>query len=266
MHLLDVYRAQMKIALIDASQYRVAQAISLLRWFVEPVVYLVVWSTIARHSGGQVGGYTPDEFAGYYIGWTLVRQATIGWDPHWMEQRIRQGEFNALLLRPLHPIHVDTAQMLGWKLTELLTLIPTMAVLTLLFRPQLDLHLWSALAFFPALLLAFVLRYVLMYALAMTAFWTTRVTALFRLWFQSEFFLSGRIAPLSLLPPWALAIASVLPFKWSFSFPLELLLGRLTPQQALGGFAAQLAWIAVMVAALVFVWRFATRHYTAVGG
>ena len=37
----------------------------------EPVIYLVVWSSIARSHGGAVGGITPAGFAAYYIVWTL---------------------------------------------------------------------------------------------------------------------------------------------------------------------------------------------------
>ena len=38
----------------------------------EPVIYLVVWSTIADLSGGEVNGLTAGDFAAYYIVWTLV--------------------------------------------------------------------------------------------------------------------------------------------------------------------------------------------------
>ena len=54
---------------------------SMIGMVVEPVVYLVVWSTIAEQSGGSVGGYTPATFAAYYIVWTLVRNMNIAFTP-----------------------------------------------------------------------------------------------------------------------------------------------------------------------------------------
>ena len=57
----------------------------------EPVIYLVVWSTVARQQGGSVGGFTPGEFAAYYIVWTLVRNMNIALTPYGWEERDPRG-------------------------------------------------------------------------------------------------------------------------------------------------------------------------------
>ncbi len=264
--LIDIYRTQIKTTIISGLQYRMDATLQILGKFAEPVIYLVVWSTIARQSGGSVSGYTVAEFAGYFIAWTLVRQATVGWDPFYMERRIRRGEFSPLLLRPVHPFHTDTANMIGYKMIELITVIPTIILLTLIFHPALTLKLWAVAAFLPALLIGFLLRYTLLYVMALMAFWTTRVTALFNLIFAVEFLISGRIAPLETLPPWGQAVAGALPFKWMFSFPLELVIGRVTPAEALTGFLMQGVWLVVIVGSFVLLWRAAVRRYSAVGG
>ena len=74
---------------------------------IEPVIYLVVWSSIARQQGGEVGGYTPETFAAYYIVWTLVRNMNIVFTPFGWEERIREGQMSGHLVRPVHPIHYD---------------------------------------------------------------------------------------------------------------------------------------------------------------
>ena len=71
----------------------------------EPVIYLVVWSTVANQQGGEVGGFTPGEFAAYYIVWTLVRNMNIALTPWAGRSGSAQGELSAMLLRPVHPIH-----------------------------------------------------------------------------------------------------------------------------------------------------------------
>ena len=48
-------------------------------------------------------------------------------------------------------------------------------------------------------------------------------------------------------------------------FPVEMALGRLSPQQALVGLATQLAWVAMGLLLISIVWRAATRRFTAVG-
>ncbi len=49
------------------------------------------------------------------------------------------------------------------------------------------------------------------------------------------------------------------------AFPVELLLGKLTPAQTLIGFAAQVAWIGVGLVLVRIVWRAGVRLYSAVG-
>ena len=56
-----------------------------------------------------------------------------------------------------------------------------------------------------------------------------------------------------------------MPFQWAFSFPIELLLGRLSPQEVLSGFGIQLIWILVGTIAVRILWRFGIRRYSAVG-
>lgn len=265
-HFFRVLWAGFKAYIIGAFQYRVQEGMQLIGLLVESLIYLIVWTTVAREQGGEVGGFTVGEFAGYYIAWMFVRNVTTGWSPFAMEWKIRSGDFNSWLLRPVHPVVTETSDMLASKTVAMITVIPTMFVLALIFKPQFELIPWSLLALIPALVLAFILRYTLMYVLSLTAFWTTRLTALFELWFAFEFFLSGRVAPLSVLPAWGQQIASYLPFQWMFYFPLELLLGRVAPDELVIGFANQLIWLVVTMLLMRFVWRRAVRQYAAVGG
>jgi ABC-2 type transport system permease protein len=81
-----------------------------------------------------------------------------------------------------------------------------------------------------------------------------------------ELLFSGRLVPLTLMPDWAQAVANTLPFKWTFGFPIEALVGRLPLGDLVGGLAMQAAWIGVGVVAIRLAWPFAVRRYGAVGG
>jgi ABC-2 type transport system permease protein len=125
--------------------------------------------------------------------------------------------------------------------------------------------LGSVLAFIPAMILAYMIRFLSHWVLGLVAFWTTRATSIYEVFFVAEIFLTGRLAPLELLPGWVVVVASVLPFRWMISFPVELLLGRVAPEDMWIGFGAQLIWLAIMVLLLKIVWTAANRRYTAVG-
>ena len=80
---------------------------------------------------------------------------------------------------------------------------------------------------------------------AWSRFWTTRVGPIFELYITVELLLSGRLVPLTLMPDWAQQLADFLPFKWTFCFPIEALIGGLTNEQLIGGLGMQVFWIVV---------------------
>ena len=263
---LDLYLSSMRIAVITQFQYRVANYFYMIGMVAEPVIYLVVWSTVARQQGGEVGGFTPGEFAAYDIVWTLVRNMNIALTPWAWEERIKQGELAAMLLRPIHPIHFDLAFLAGWKVVVIILWLPLAALLSLLFQPTLAFRPIDVVVFFVAIWGAYLIRSLLLWMLGLVTFWTTRVGPVFDLFFTAELLLSGRLVPLSLMPDWAQSLANFLPFKWTFGYPIEALVGRLPEEQLLGGLLVQLAWIVAGSIVVMVGWRFAVRRFSAVGG
>ena len=262
---LDYYLTRARTQIQVNIQYRVATYMWMIGMLAEPIVYLVVWTTIAEQQGGAVQGITTGEFAAYYIVWTLVRNMNIVFTPYGWEWRIREGELSASLLRPLHPLHEDIAGFAGWKFVVILLWLPVAAVLWLAFDPLLAPTLLEVAVFSLAIWGAYLIRTMFMSSLGMVTFWTTRVSAIFELAVALELLLSGRLVPLPLMPDWAEDLANLLPFKWSFYFPIEALVGDLSTGELLGGLAMQAFWIAILTAFTLVLWRFAVRRYSAVG-
>jgi ABC-2 type transport system permease protein len=263
---IDFYLTAMRVSIAVGFQYRVANVFYLIGMLAEPIIYLVVWSTIATQQGGEAGGFTPGEFAAYYIVWTLVRAFNIALTPWAWEDRIKRGELSGTLLRPIHPFHVDLAQLAGWKFVVLVLWLPIAAALTVLFQPTFVLGLLDIAVFFVAIWLAYILRSLMLWMLGLITFWTTRVGPFFDIFFTAELLLSGRLVPMSLMPDWAQQIAGRLPFQWTFAFPIEALIGRLPPSELLGGLAAQVAWIVAFAVVVRVGWRIAIRRFSSVGG
>lgn len=263
--LLNVYRVQFHATMATHLQYRMGLVIWMISRILSPVIYLAVWSTVARSQGGAVGGFTPRDFAAYFIVLMLVNHTTYSWIMWEYEERIRHGTLSFALLRPIHPIHADIAENLSYKVLTMVVMLPTAAGLALVFRPELHPIPWAVAAFGPALLLAFVLRFLVEWTLAMLAFWTTRINAIVDAYLIALLFLSGQIAPLSLYPPAFQTLSTLLPFRWMVAFPVELLLGRLTHNEVLAGFVAQGLWLVLILALLTLIWRVGLRRYSAVG-
>jgi ABC-2 type transport system permease protein len=222
--MLSFYLTAMKISVLEQFQYPVANYFYMIGMIAEPVIYLVVWSTVARSQGGSVGGYTPGQFAAYYIVWTLVRNMNIVFTPYGWEWRIQRGQLSGELLRPIHPLHRDVAYFAGWKVVVIVLCL-----------------------------------------LGMITFWTTRVGAIYELFFAIELVVSGRLVPMTLMPLWVQQVSGFLPFQWTFYFPIQALVGNLSPLELLSGLGMQLLWIVIGVVGVNFLWRLGIRRYSAVG-
>jgi ABC-2 type transport system permease protein len=263
--MLDFYSTNIRVQIQTQFQYRAAMWMYTLGMVAEPTIYLVVWTTIARTHGGSVGGIGVSAFAAYYIVWTLVRMMNIVFTPFGWEWRVREGQFSGWLLKPIHPMHYDLSSFAGQKVPWLILYLPIAVALSLVFHPSIHPSALEVVVFLVAIWGAYVIRSMNSFALGMITFWTTRVAAIFQVWFLGELLLSGRLLPLPLMPHWAQTLAAWLPFKWTFYFPIEALVGHMSTSSLLTGLGMQALWTAIMGTIVLGAWRFALRQYTAVG-
>lgn len=263
--LVDFYWSTMRIAVMTQLQYRAANLLSLLGWITEPVVYLVVWTTVAEARGGSIAGLTRGNIAAYYIVWTLVRNMNVTFSPYGWEHRIARGQLSAWLLRPVHPVHFDLAYFSGFKLIQLMFWLPIAVGLTVAFQPSLDPSILQVAVFSVAIWLAFIVRTLFLWALGMITFWTTRMSAIFEMYIALELFLSGRLVPMQLMPDWVQTVADFLPFSSTFFFPTRALAGPISDGELLTGLLRQLVFCAIGAGIVALGWKRAVRRYTAVG-
>ena len=263
---VDFYLTTMRTAVQQQFQYRLATYFYMFGMVAEPVIYLVVWTTIAEQQGGSVQGLTVGYFAAYYIVWTLVRNMNIVFGAPFWEWRIREGDLNRDLLRPVLPLHYDIAYFAGWKVVVIVLWIPLAIGLSLVFDPALDPRALEIAVFAVAIWGAYLIRTMFQEALGMLCFWTTRGAAIFDLWMTLELLLSGRLVPLPLMPEWVQTLTWFLPFQWAFFFPIEALVGELSNAELVRGLGVQLLWIVIGFAIFRFAWKHAIKRYSAVGG
>ena len=264
--LVGFYATTMRTAVQEQFQYRAANYLYMLGMIAEPVIYIVVWTTIAEENGGSVNGLTAGYFAAYYIVWTLVRNMNIVFGAPFWEWRIREGQLTTDLLRPIHPLHRDIAYFAGWKVVVIVLWIPLAIGLSLVFHPALSPNPQQVAAFAVAIWGAYLLRTMFQESLGMLCFWTTRGAAIFDLWMTAELLLSGRLVPMPLMPGWVQEIARFLPFQWAFYFPIQTLVGDYSNVELLRGLAAQALWILIGFAIFRVAWKQAVKRYSAVGG
>lgn len=262
---LVIWRAQARNILAIQLQYRIALVIWMIGLVLSPLVYLVVWTTVAHAKGGDVGTYSSHDFAAYFILLMIVDHITFTWVIFNADFRIRQGALSPLLLRPVHPINADIVENFSFKLLMLMVIVPAAIVMSLVFGPTFHPASWAVIVFFPALVLAAALRFTVEWTVSLVSFWISRMAALDQMYYVLVLFLSGQVAPISLFPKPVQVAANILPFQWMVAFPVELLLGRVSVHGAVVGFGMLTGWLVIGLVCLRVTWRLGLKQYSAVG-
>lgn len=173
---------------------------------------------------------------------------------------------NFMLLRPVHPMHADLAEVNSQKLSSVIILVVIAVAVGWAFGARLNPPIWSALAFFPALFMAGLLRFFFQYTLSAAAFWTDKVDGIWSTYWTLQTFFSGILAPLTLLPLPLQRLGALMPFQWIFGFPVDLMLGRLSASEAVVAFAIQFGWTLGSLLLLRLIWHLGIKRYGAWGG
>ncbi len=254
----------LRVGFADAVAYRAEFLIWILSTNM-PLVMLALWSAVAREH--PIGGWGQGKFAAYFLAALVVRLLTGCWAVWTMNYELRQGTLSFRLLRPVHPLlHYLAENVAAIPMRGLFALPVAAASLWILGSGELASDPWSYAIFLAAVLGAFAINFVSMTIVGCLGFFVESSLAIFQVWFGVYLLLSGYLIPLDFFPGWLREASAVLPFRFMLSFPVEVLLGRVSGGAALAWLGYQWALVAAMLALLVITWRAGLRRYSAYGG
>jgi ABC-2 type transport system permease protein len=122
------------------------------------------------------------------------------------------------------------------------------------------------LAFVIALLQSFLLGFFLEATIGMIGFWFLEVSSLLFVYMLLNFFLSGQMFPLDLLPePWG-TIAKWIPLQYLAYFPAAVFLEKVSGAELWRGLAMQAGWVVFFVVASRVAFARGVRRYSGFGG
>lgn len=264
--MLNIYRRLWQVNWAEQWQYRANLAMYLLYWIVSPIVYLAVWTAIAR-TQGTVGGLSANDFITYYMTLLIIDNLTSQITIHILGYKIQDGTLSGDLLKPVHPILTSTlVNNLAFKALNLLVLLPIWFVLLLLFQPDYSgVTAQNLLLAVPAIVIGFLVSFLLGATITCIAFWTTRVYALDEFYTAVALLFSGQFVPLTLLPGGVQQVAQFLPFQLFIYFPVQLVLGKLSSGAIGLGYLMGVVWLVVAYSLFQFVWTRGVKQFSAVG-
>ncbi len=258
------------VALSERLVYRVDFFISTFLRFVPVITTILLWQAIYDGSDRQIlGGLGYTEMVSYYL-FIMVTRA-FGSMPglgSGIARDVREGDLRKFLLQPID------------YMTYLLSLRAAhkMVYYVMAFAPY-ALVFWVCRAYLPgwpelsvlglyllSLALAFLLGFVTNCLIGLLAFWFLEVSTFLYLFMIGQYFLSGHMFPLSLLPEGFGRVVMWLPFAYETYFPTLIILQKLPTDEVIRVIGMQLAWIVVLLGLARLAWSRGLRRYAAFGG
>jgi ABC-2 type transport system permease protein len=263
--MLNIYKRFWQTNWAEQWQYRGNLVMYLAYWLVSPIIYLSVWTSVAR-AQGSVQGITAGDFAAYYLVLLFVEMLTSSITIHLFGWKIQEGVIANELMLPVHPVLTNALMSnLAFKALMMIVFVPIWILLVVLFQPNLTMTPQSLLFGIPIVMMGFLLNFLFDSSITLIAFWTTRVWSLQQLSWGFQVLLGGSFVPLTLMPVWVQAIAQFLPYQLWISFPTLTLLNKLSTEQLLLNLGLQLFWVVVMYVIFAWLWRRALQRFSAVG-
>lgn len=229
-----------------------------------PLIYMLVWSVAAGQS--SIGGFDRNDFIIYYLCLIFVNQLTYP-SAHWSTaEAIQNGSMSLTLLRPMPVFYGAVACDMSMKVVCMPFVVIIIVILGAIMKLQIALSFTSVLVAILALVLASIIRFMLAYIIALLAFWTQNIGSLLSVNDTFVFLLAGQAAPIALFPGLLKQIALVLPYRYTLSLPVEVLLGKVSGSELYNGVIIQGVWIAALFIMHHFIYKAGVRRYTAIGG
>src|SRR3972149_4805401 len=270
----------LRISLEERLVYRGDFWIGTMMRFLPIVTQVFLWGAVFAGMGaatnatnatgsGQIAGYDYHDMVAYYLLAMIGRAfSSMPGLASGIARQIRDGEIRKYLIQPVDFVGFLFLMPVAHKLVYYGVGPGPVAVAFFLFRgsfsgwPPADVLV----AFTISLVLSFVLGFFLEAMIGMVGFWTLEVSSLLWSFMLFNFFLSGQMFPLNILPaPWD-TVALAIPLQYLAYFPAAVFLQKIEGPAMWQGLAIQAAWVAFFIIACRVAFARGVRRYSAFGG
>ena len=260
----------LRICLEERLVYRGDFALGTLMRFLPIVTQIFLWTAIFSAAGAStIVGYTRDDFVAYYL-LTMVSRAFSSMPglASNVATQIRNGEIKKFLIQPIDLIGFLLLSRVAHKLVYYAVAAGPFALVFFLCRDYF--HGWPSAttiaAFVASLVMSFLLGFFLEATIGMIGFWLLEVSSLLFVYMLFNFFFSGHMFPVDILPGFWATLVKLIPLQYLAYFPAAVFLGKIQGADLAWGLVAQAAWVVFFIVACRLALRFGLKRYSAFGG
>ncbi|HEY3901831.1 MAG TPA: ABC-2 family transporter protein [Chthoniobacter sp.] len=230
---------------------------------------LFLWKAVFHSKGSAIAGYDYSSMIFYFMLTVFLDNLITPTEDEWqIAAEIRDGKISAYLIKPLNYLGYRIMLFLSYRLLYIAVVLVPIVVLACFLREYLRLpeHAITWLAFAASTAMAAFLQFFIAYSMAMIAFWVLEISTIVFLLYSFEFFLSGHVFPLDVLPPVLREFIQWSPFTYELFFPAQVFMERVQGGALVQGLLIQAGWVLIVWTSARTLWSQGVRKYQAVGG
>jgi ABC-2 type transport system permease protein len=262
-----------RISLIERLTYRsdflIASALRLLPMVTTILLWSAVYAGSKSGKDSNIGGFRLEEMIAYLLLVHISRMfSSMPGLAGGISLDIREGTLKKYLLQPLDMLGYLIVYRVAHKIAYIVTSFVPYAILFLLCHKYFD-RLPDATtfaAYILSLLLAFAVGFYFEACIGMVGFWLLEVTSLLYIVNTLNYFISGHMFPLDLLPGPIAGVLKLLPFQYMAYFPAAVFLGKVEGAALWQGLATEAAWAGGLLVLSRTLFRVGLKRYSAYGG
>jgi ABC-2 type transport system permease protein len=269
---LRKYAKICRVTLVERLTYRADFLVGTFLRFLPMLTTILLWKSIYEGSGqSSLNGFDYRDMIAYLLMVNISRMfSSMPGLASGIARDIREGTLKKYLLQPIDLIGYLISYRVAHKISYIVSSALPYALLFVLCRyffvgkVPADPATW--LAFAGSLVLAFLIGFFFETSVGMIGFWFLEVTSMLYIVMTLNFFVSGHMFPLDLLPaPWA-GILKALPFQYMAYFPAAVFLGKVHGAELFRQLLVGAAWVVAFLFLSRWLYRRGLRRYSAFGG
>lgn len=251
-----------RVGFLKFSTYLEATLVSFISGFIFILVQYFVWKSIGYSSGSA--SYGIDEIYSYIVFSQVLYCIFPNQVSRQLTKLISSGDISFVLLKPLTIFKQLFVENLGTSLYKFIFVsIPILASGFII--GNINIKSVNIPIFLFVIVLSYMIYFILEMIFGILAFYTTSSWGISSLKYAIITLLAGRFMPISLYPLWAQSILSVMPFKFMYDIPIEILLGNnITGASIL--IVEQLISILVLLLIYIYAYSRALKRLVIQGG
>ncbi len=260
----------LQICIAERLAYRGDFVLGTTMRFLPIVTQIFLWTAVFQSAGvGQMVGYTRNDVIAYYLLTMIARSfSSMPGLASGIASQIRSGEIKKFLIQPIDLIGFSLLSRIAHKLVYYVIATGPFALVFFLCRAYFD--GWPPTSYFVAFLISLVLSFLLGFfleaSLGLAGFWTLEISSLLFVYMLFNFFFSGHMFPLEVLPePWRTWVG-LMPLKYLAYFPAAVFLQKIPPDRLWFEVGVMAAWVGFFVVLSRLLMRAGFRRYSGFGG